>query len=141
MSTEYKKLKKKVLKNFSKYIRLRDCLNTTGTLGMGRCCTCGNVFPFIKLQAGHFLPGRRNSVLFDERNCHAQCIGCNTFGRGKPIEYREFMKEKYGEKVIEELEQKAKQTVKFTITDLKYMNYNIVNKIKDLTKQSTIYHY
>lgn len=88
---------------FSRYIRRRDCLMTTGDPTQGRCVTCGKVYDYRDLQAGHYVPGRRNSIKFDDRNCHAQCVGCNIWGRGQGAKYHEFMLKTYGQDVIDEL--------------------------------------
>lgn len=88
---------------FSQYIRLRDCLLTTGTIWKGKCVTCGKIYRFNYLQAGHFIPGRKNSVLFNERCVHAQCFRCNVvLGGNWPLYYR-FMQRTYGQETIEEL--------------------------------------
>ena len=34
-------------------------------------------------QAGHAIPGRRNSVLFDDSICRLQCRRCNIFMGGR----------------------------------------------------------
>jgi hypothetical protein len=70
-------VKKKCWKEFSAYIRLRDCLETTGKTTEGLCYTCGRVYPNGKvggLQAGHFIPGRHNSILFDFDMVKSQCL-------------------------------------------------------------------
>jgi len=56
---------------------LRDCLKTTGTKDWGHCVTCGKLYPYKKLQAGHFTSGRADAVLFEESGIHAQCYRCN----------------------------------------------------------------
>jgi len=52
------KLKKELWPIFSQYIRLRDCLLTTGSIGCGECFTCDNPpqHRFEDLDAGHFIP-------------------------------------------------------------------------------------
>jgi hypothetical protein len=58
------------------------------------------------MQAGHFIPrGSRgqSGVYYDERNVHAQCKDCNGFKEGNTLVYLEFMQQKYGQKVIDEL--------------------------------------
>lgn len=97
------KSKEKAWRAFSKYIRIRDALLTTGTTDYAICCTCGKEYPIAKLQAGHYLPGRTNGILFDERGVHAQCVGCNMFGKGMQAEYHLYMLDKYGAEVCEEL--------------------------------------
>lgn len=56
---------------FSRFIRVRDCLETTGLAFVGVCITCGRRFHIRYLQAGHCLPGRSNAKLFDEKLVHA----------------------------------------------------------------------
>jgi len=103
-----KQLKKEALRLFSIYTRLKDCLRTTGTTTSGRCISCGKIFPFKELQAGHFVSGRHNSNLFNERGCHAQCRGCNLFKHGNQLEYRRAIIKLYGEGVDEEIEAEDK---------------------------------
>ena len=67
---------------FSRLIRTRDCIRTSGNPYEGDCCTCGKRFEFKRLQAGHYFHGRVNATLFDERNVHAQCDACNRWKQG-----------------------------------------------------------
>ena len=53
--------------------------------------TCGKLYPFSKLQAGHFIPGRTDAILFDVRQVHAQCYRCNTKLQGMWHKYFLFM--------------------------------------------------
>lgn len=71
-----------------------------------KCCTCDAVKAWIYMDAGHFISrgsGGLSGVYFDERNSHAQCKLCNGFHQGRAEEYREFMLQKYGQAVIDEL--------------------------------------
>jgi len=90
-------------KKFSEYIRLRDCIKTTGTIWKGACRTCGRVYRFEKLQAGHFIPGRTRAILFDEKCVHIQCWRCNHKLQGAWPPFYRFMQQTYGQEVIEEL--------------------------------------
>ena len=123
-------LKKKVWKLFSEYIRLRDCIKTTGCSSFGLCITCGKRYHFKLLQAGHFISGRHNANLFSERGTHAQCYNCNINLRGNTLEYRRKIIELYGEGVDEELEEEARQTRKFNISNLEAMEEMLKEKIK-----------
>jgi len=79
---------------FSRFIRLRDSKD-----GMAKCCSCdytGSVFGKGCLQAGHFVSGRNNSILYDPRNCHAKCSMCNRWKGGAPVPYEMFMRARYG---------------------------------------------
>ena len=120
-------LKELAWKDFSKYIRLRDCLKTTGSKNSGRCITCGKVFPIEKLQAGHFLAGRNASILFHEDMVNAQCMACNVFLHGNIEEYYPIMLEKYGQSKIDEWKVLKNQTHRWTKEELK----EIRQKFKD----------
>ena len=109
--------KNKAWKAFSKYIRLRDCLKYTGDSENGVCVTCKRSYPFSKLQAGHFIAGRNNAILFDEEAVHSQCYGCNVGRSGAHVDYFIFMEREYGRDKIEELRAKRHLTVKFTVED------------------------
>ncbi len=116
--------KQKAWKWCSKYIRLRDALEYCQKTGIDPneyryriedmpigCCTCGRVRSFRQIDAGHFISrgsGGGSGVYFDERNIHAQCKSCNAFHQGKTLEYNDFMQEKYGLEVIDELRIKDK---------------------------------
>ncbi len=110
-------VKGKAWRAFSKYIRLRDCLMTTGTPDRGRCITCSFEFPFNQLQAGHFIPGRHNANLFSEEGVHSQCRSCNIWGHGKPLEYRRAILDLYGKGYDEVLENEAQEIRKYSIED------------------------
>ena len=112
------KMKKKTWDVFSIYIRRRDCLTTMGSEDEGKCFTCDKVVPFIGSHAGHFVPGRHSSVLFDERNSHLQCVGCNVFKSGNLIEYFPRMVAKYGHEVVEDLKAKDREIKKFSRGEL-----------------------
>lgn len=103
---------------FSRYIRLRDCLFTTGTTAEGRCVTCGFLFSFAQLQAGHFVSGRHNANLFSEEGVHAQCRLCNIVKKGNQLQYRRAIVNLYGDGYDLVLEAEAKQIKKFTPQDL-----------------------
>lgn len=77
--SDNKKWKDKAWKQFSKYIRYRDCLSETQTMEMGKCYTCGKELPFKGLQAGHCISGRGNFILLDEDWVKAQCLAAGHF--------------------------------------------------------------
>lgn len=103
---------------FSKYIRLRDALKTTGTITHVKCITCGKLLTISFCDAGHFVSRRYNSTLFDERNVNTQCRYCNRFLNGALLKYRRQLVRMYGEGVDTELEDKATEIKKYDINDL-----------------------
>ena len=126
------KLKEEVWSIFSEYIRKRDCLKTTNDIDWGKCITCETLRKRGELDAGHFVPGRHNSILFEETCVHAQCRRCNRFLGGEPLKYRRAIIRLYGEGYDIILEEKAMETKKFTISELEGMKETFRNKIKEL---------
>lgn len=134
---ELSKQKAKTWKAFSTLIRTRDCVEY-GRLHpefnelMAPCVTCGRVYPYKSLQAGHFCPGRKNSILFLEYNCHAQCYGCNCGRNGNVINYYPFMLNRYGQETIDELMLLNNTELKFTVEDLKRMELDFLKRSKEI---------
>jgi len=129
-------VKKKTWDLFSKYIRLRDCLLTTGCSSFGLCITCGKRYHFKLLQAGHFIPGRHNKNLFSEKGTHAQCYNCNINLRGNTLEYRRRIIEMYGDGYDEVLERENRETKNLTIKDLEEMQLSLKQKLEDLNERA-----
>lgn len=115
------KAKAAAWKAFSRFIRLRDCLYSTGSIEYGKCITCGQVKAIGQLQAGHFIPGRNNSILFDPRCVHAQCAGCNLYGGGQQPKYYAEMVARYGAETVDELFRQANMSMKLTAPELREM--------------------
>lgn len=90
----------------SKYIRLKYSINGNCT-----CVTCGVTKPWEKMQAGHYVDGRNNTVLFMEEIIHPQCFSCNMGKKGNKIKYTAFMMRKGY--TMEELD--SFDNLKFTI--------------------------
>ena len=127
-----KRLKAEVWLLFSRYIRLRDCLKTTGTLESGKCISCPREVPFKDSDAGHFVAGRGNSILFDETCTHLQCKRCNGVLHGNQLPYRRAIVQMYGEGYDEYLENKAKEVKQFERWELEEMKEMYKRKIKEL---------
>jgi hypothetical protein len=137
------KAKKNAWKQFSMYIRLRDSLKTVGNTTQCKCITCGRIYPTTGkgcIQAGHFIPGRHNAVLFNEEIIFGQCYSCNIGLKGNWVEYERAMRELYGEKKVEEFKQLSKgkaDLVKYTASDYLEIEEKYKKKVKEiLDKQS-----
>jgi hypothetical protein len=95
------KAKDKAWKVFSQYIRRKYA----DFLGYASCVTCGIRKHYKDLHAGHFIDGRNNTVLYDERLVHPQCFHCNSKHpgclSGNKVAYTVFMMKTYGYTVEE----------------------------------------
>ena len=112
-----KRAKDAAWKAFSIYIRTRDAVIETGDVHSGRCISCGRLIPVAGNDAGHFVPGRSDAILFEEHNCHLQCIRCNRFAQGAFVDYEMALRELYGEEEVERLKQLKFKTVKYSLQD------------------------
>ncbi len=113
---------------FSKYIRTKYA----DFSGYASCVTCGVTKRIAQLQAGHFIPGRGNAILFDERGVHPQCFLCNGPLKGNPRKYQEFMLKTYGQEVIDELDHLSNTTRQFTEQELIDLWNHYKEKLKSL---------
>lgn len=134
--TERQKAKDNAWAAFSRYIRTRDCLRFTGFADQGMCVTCKVFKPFKELQAGHFISGRGNAVLFDERLVYSQCYQCNgnpPFGKGgNYVEYFRFMLDEVGLEKIDEFRAIKGSTVQYKIHDFNELEEKFKEKTKEL---------
>jgi len=107
--TENNSLKKLYWKKFSEYIRQRD---------NGICISCGKKDYWRKMDAGHYIPKTAGmSLYFDEKNVNCQCTYCNRWMHGNLSKYAISLRKKYGENILEELDEKRKIIKKFTNDD------------------------
>ena len=104
--------KQKAWRWCAKYIKLRDAIEdllVTKDISLVRCRACGKWLKTNskEAQASHYFSrgaGGSSGVYFDERNIHICCYQCNCFRQGNMMAYREFMLEKYGQDVLDDLE-------------------------------------
>lgn len=137
------KAKKKAWVAFSRYIRLRDALKTTGSKERLICITCDKQYPaFGKpcAQAGHFIPGRNNSVLINEGFVHGQCYNCNINLKGNWVIYEEKMIKMWGKEAVQIAKRESHKILDRTITEWLELESLYKVKLKELTnsKQSVI---
>jgi len=117
------KLKKKVWKQFSIYIR-----HKYSKRGMVKCYTCGVVKPIKEMQCGHGLGGRGNSILFDEEICRPQCMQCNIFKGGNYDVFHAKLIEENGLEWFKAKLKQKQQTKQFTRKELEalYEKYKTI---------------
>jgi len=72
---------------FASYVKARD----------GNCCiSCGAFATGGSLHAGHLFSRQHGATLYDPKNCHSQCAGCNRGRRGNTPAYADAFIERYG---------------------------------------------
>ena len=132
------KAKERAWKSFSEYIRTRDCIRFTGDKTEGMCITCKRGFTYKQLQAGHFVGGRGNAVLFDERLVYSQCGHCNQkppMGLGGNYAmYALFMIDEWGRETTEEFLRLKGTTKVYKAYDFEEIEVKYKTKLRELTK-------
>tara|TARA_Y100000385_G_scaffold275163_1_gene319190 strand:- start:243 stop:632 length:390 start_codon:yes stop_codon:yes gene_type:complete len=128
MPTTISKLKKKLDKVFSEYIRQRNADH----LGRVKCFTCGVEKHWKEQQAGHFQSRSHHSTRWDEVNVQVQCIKCNMFRQGEQYKFGLYLDQRFGEGTAEELEQRAKIIVKLNRVDYEEAIERYKQKIREL---------
>lgn len=123
------RLKKALDREFSLFIRLRDC---DGKNGIGNCISCGSPIQWNNCDAGHFISRNRLSTRYNERNVNAQCKKCNRFESGRQFEHGIAIDRKYGSKTAELLLNLSKMATKYTAFDYEYKIGNYKSKIKEM---------
>lgn len=103
---------------FSRYIRLRDCIETTWTKHLMKCFTCDSLLDFVKSQNMHFVGRAVKSLRYDEENCHWGCMRCNVILHWNYLEYFIRMEKKYGRDKVDEMLSKKHEIWKFTSEEL-----------------------
>lgn len=143
--TDRQKAKEKAWKYFSKFIRLKY----SNKEGECRCVTCGVIKKSIGrgcIQAGHFVDGRKNAVLFNEEVVFPQCATCNMspsfsfpYGKGGNYpEYIRFMVEylKKDYKAIDNWRRRLKNTIlKLSVFNFEEISDKYRKKYDELTKK------
>ena len=111
--------KQKAWTEFSRMIRLEAVDLKTGLVS---CVTCSRKALWNDgMQAGHFIDGRYNSVIFYERGVHVQCYACNIIYNGRKDEYFLFMEKSYGREEIDKQMRMKWENVSFTRDQLEDM--------------------
>ena len=128
------KLKKELDKWFSLYIRLRDATAE----GMVQCFTSGRVYHYKNIHAGHFMSRRCLSTRWCEINVQPQSAADNLFGQGEQYKFGLNLDAKYGEGTAEELQFKARQTIKLSRIDYEEKISYYKSAVENLKKEKGI---
>ena len=134
MAKSISKLKKELDKWFSLYIRLRNATDE----GMVQCFTSGRVYHYKQMHAGHFMSRRHLATRWCEINVQPQSPADNLFGQGEQYKFGLNLDIKYGEGTPEELQYKARQTVKLSRVDYEDEISYYKNAVNNLKKQKGI---
>jgi len=116
---------------FSEYIRLRDA----DANGYIRCYCCGYPVHWKLAHNGHFFGRRYLGTRFNEQNCHACCVPCNTYQNGNLKAYEEHLIREYGEGIIDKLEMLKNTLTKLAPYEVEEMKEEYRQKVKELRKE------
>ena len=119
---------------FAKFIKTRDAVKTTGDIYYAKCITCGEVQLIEEMDAGHGIPGRMNSVLFNEDLVNAQCRECNRHGGGEKQKYKQVLIDRHGQDFWDFWQTEKNKPVKFTNFDYEQISKSYREKYKKLIK-------
>lgn len=112
---------------FSKFIRRRDC-----GFEYGRCISCGQIVTYSGCHNGHYVNRQHMALRFDEQNCNAQCVECNSYDEGNVQGYRRGLIVKIGEKATDMLEIRKHNTCHLSEVELDILYFHYKQKLKQI---------
>lgn len=127
-SKNKKAARDKADKYFSLYIRKQAA--TTG--GYCQCVTCGKWKFWKQIDCGHWQRRGYEGTRYDQRNAAPQCRHCNYYRQGKPEIFEDYIRQKYGQSVVNELKWKAKARTKRKQKDYEWIAKEYKEKIDNL---------
>lgn len=124
----WEKCRSDVAKTFQAMIRMEAADDDGNCV----CVTCMRVHKWNsgKINAGHFHSRRHTGTLWDERNCHPQCVYCNQFLSGNIQSYAHYMLETYSEEELAELSLKTQEVRDYTSAELVEIRIGFMDRIK-----------
>ena len=105
-------------------------MESSNDKGICQCVTCGKHDHYKRMNGGHFIGGRYQSILLIEDNIHVQCVDCNKEESGNRDKYVEFMLETYGPEKVQELRALKHSGYKYTREQLADMRDGYKARIK-----------
>lgn len=129
--TGISKLQKELDKYFSYFIRLRD----SDSNGMCKCFTCSKVAHWKELHCGHYISRRHLSTRWEEKNCNAQCPGCNLFNQGAGDQFALGLIRVYGSDILEFLNIKKNNKMKLGRFEYEILIQEYKDKVDKLKKE------
>lgn len=117
MKRKKRSAKYKAWEHFSRHIRLRGATED----GWVTCFSCGIVKHWTEVHAGHYIAKSLSLTLrFNEINVQVQCVSCNLWKHGNLAQYALALKKKYGDNILEELDQIRREGEGTKITEAEY---------------------
>ena len=105
-------------------------MESSNDKGICQCVTCGKRDHYKRMNAGHFIGSRVQSILFVEDNIHVQCVSCNQHESGNRDVYLAYMLETYGPEKVQELRALKHSGYKYTREQLADMRETYKARIK-----------
>lgn len=102
---------------FSILVRLRGA----DSRGFNNCYTCQARLSWKELQCGHFMKRGNLQTRYDFDNARSQCENCNCFQDGRYETFRENLIKEIGIFRVNEVQRKARLTLKLSTVDLREM--------------------
>lgn len=121
-------LEKKLDKIFSEWTRRKDA-DEGGTV---RCVTCGGLFFWGDVDAGHFIKRQHRATRWHPLNVAPQCRRDNHFMGGRQDDFANYIIREHGQAVFDELMTLKYQTKKHSRVELEEMIEKYQQKLKEL---------
>lgn len=120
-------LRRKIQALANKYGRLLDYKRWS----VEGCITCN--IKTGKVDGGHFLPtSTYPAIRYYAKQIKCQCIGCNQYRGGMPVEYDIKMRELYGNEFVDNLRSKHRESSNYSIEYMQKYIRVIGKRIKKL---------
>lgn len=100
-------LKAKLDRIYSLYVR-KSQSDDSGQI----TCYCGVRVHWSESDNSHYIPRGSLSTRYDPRNTHASCRRCNRYMGGNLQQYALYLRRKYGDGILESLDQEKRKIVK-----------------------------
>jgi len=115
---------------FSKYKRMINLKEN----GLITCFTCQQEFELKNIDCGHYISRQYKTVRWDEQNTEPQCKSCNRFHEGRKDVFALNLQKKYGDDILEKLNQRKNQIKKFTEYELQEMVKYYKDQVESLQR-------
>ena len=132
-------------KEFSRYVRLRDCELIDGQW-VGECITCNRRLVVLDENGhwnagsnlGHFIGRSVKKLRWDECNTNLQCAHCNAWRDKIDMldAYKKGIEDKYGKDTLDRLKLESKQMHKPTRDELEQIIHDSREQVKYMLEHS-----